>query len=76
MIKLLSRYFSACSLFLLGTEALLIVSVMWAALAWQRASLGVPADHVFGMIAVAALCQLSLYSHDLYVRSRTTPTRS
>lgn len=75
MLKLLSRYFSARSLFLLGSEALLIVSVMWAALAWQRASLGVPVDHVFGMIAVAALCQLSLYSNDLYVRSRTNPTR-
>ncbi len=76
MLKLLSRYLSARSLFLLGSEALLIVSVMWAALAWQRASLGVPVVPVFGVvIAVAALCQLSLYSHHLYLRSRTLPTR-
>ncbi len=76
MLKLLSRHLSARSLFLLGSEALLIVSVMWAALAWQRASLGVPVVPVFGVvIAMAALCQLSLYSHDLYLRSRTLPTR-
>jgi len=76
VLKLLSRYLSARSLFLLGSEALLIVSVMWAALAWQRASLGGPVVPVFGVvIAVAGLCQLSLYSRDLYVRSRTKPTR-
>ncbi len=75
MLKLLSRYVSARSLFLLGSEALLIVSVIWVALAWQRASLGGPVVPVFGVvIAVAGLCQLSLYSHNLYVRSRTKPT--
>lgn len=75
MLKLLSRYVSARSLFLLGSEALLIVSVIWAAWAWQRASLEVPVVPVFGVvIAVAALCLVSLYSHNLYVRSRTKPT--
>ena len=76
MLKLLSRHLSARSLFFLGSEALLIVSVIWVAWAWQRASLGVPVAPVFGVvIAVAALCQISLYSHNLYLRSRTKPTR-
>ena len=76
MLKLLSRYLSARSLFLLGSEALLIGSVMWAALAWQRASVGGAVVPLFGVvIAVAGLCQLSLYSRDLYVRSRTKMTR-
>ncbi len=75
MLKLLSRYVSVRSLFLLGSEALLIVSVIWVAWAWQRGSLEVPVVPVLGVvIAVAVLCQLSLYSHNLYVRSRTTPT--
>jgi sugar transferase (PEP-CTERM system associated) len=48
--------------------------VAWA---WQRALLEVPVrPPVFGVvIAVAALCLVSLYSHNLYVRSRTQPTR-
>ena len=76
MLKLLSLHVSARSLFLLGSEALLIVSVMWVTLTWQQALLGREVVPVFGvMIAVAGLCQLSLYSHNLYVRSRTKPTR-
>ncbi len=75
MLKLLSLHVSARSLFLLGSEALLIVSVMWVTLTWQQALLGREVVPVFGvMIAVAGLCQLSLYSHNLYVRSRTNPT--
>ena len=76
MLKLLSRYLSARSLFLLGSEALLIVAVMWATLAWQRASLGGPVAPMFGVVfAAVVLCQFSLYSRDLYVPSRTKPTR-
>ena len=76
MLKLLSRRLSARGLFFLGSEALLIVSVIWVALAWQRTSLGAAVDRAFVVvIAVAAICQLSLYAHDLYVRSRTSPTR-
>ena len=76
MLKLIPRYLSARSLFLWGGEALLIMSVVGAALAWQWAFLGVPIDNPSAVvIAVAALCQLSLYSHDLYLRSRTNPTR-
>jgi sugar transferase (PEP-CTERM system associated) len=76
VLKLLSRYVSARSLFLLGSEALLIVSVIWVAWAWQRASLEVPVAPMSGVVvAVAALCLVSLYSHNLYLRSRTKPTR-
>lgn len=68
MLKLWSRAISTPSVVLLGSEALLILSVVWASFAWQRAPLPISsAPAVIGMLAVVAVCLLSLSLHDLYV---------
>lgn len=67
MLKLWSRALSTPSIVLLGSEALLILSVVWASFAWQRTPLPIPpAQAVTGMLAVVAVCVLSLSLHDLY----------
>jgi sugar transferase (PEP-CTERM system associated) len=75
-MKGLSRLLAPWNVLLLGSEALVIVSVMWAAVLWQHAVLGGPLDGaaVF-VLLVAALCQLSLYSNDWYMQVRSRPTR-
>lgn len=72
----MSRLLAPWNVLLLGSEALVIVSVMWAAVLWQHAVLGGPLDGaaVF-VVLVAALCQLSLYSNDWYMQIRSRPTR-
>lgn len=70
MLKLWSRAISTPSVVLFGSEALLILSVVWASFAWQRAPLPVPsALAVIGMLAVVGVCLLSLSLHDLYMSS-------
>jgi sugar transferase (PEP-CTERM system associated) len=75
-MKGLSRLLAPWNVLLLGSEALVIVSVIWAAVLWQHAVLGGPLDGaaVF-VLLVAALCQLSLYSNDWYMQIRSQPTR-
>jgi sugar transferase (PEP-CTERM system associated) len=78
VVTLFSRHLPLRSVLLWMSEAGLIVSVVWAAFYWR----GVPFDgaatgSVGGLrigIAVALLCQLSLYYHDLYGGARCNPT--
>jgi sugar transferase (PEP-CTERM system associated) len=53
---------------LLGTEALVILSVVWASFIWSQASATPFSLQAWvGVFAVAAVCLLSLSLHDLYV---------
>ncbi len=74
-MKALARYLSHRNLLLWASEALLIVSVVWAAVFWQQKSLGASLDGtVLLVILVAGLCQLALYSNDWYGHSWSRPT--
>ncbi|MEO5656438.1 MAG: TIGR03013 family XrtA/PEP-CTERM system glycosyltransferase [Nitrospiria bacterium] len=70
MLKIFSRYIPIRSLFLWGTEGLVIVSVIWAAFAW-RWSVPQPGEaawsDMLSAMSLGLLCQLSLYYHDLYL---------
>lgn len=77
MFKLWSRALATPSVVLLGSEALVILSVVWAGFAWQRTPQdGVPLPANTTVLAVAAVCLLSLSLHDLYVRSSSHLTWS
>ena len=74
MLKIFSRHLSIPGVVLWSSESLLIVSVMWAALAvsWQGGhALGVQAGPlVVTVVGVTGLCQLLLYYHNLYLDLR------
>lgn len=79
MLKVFSRYVPIRSLFFLGSETCVIVFVVWAALAWLWPIHDGMSDDWSGRVFLNAvwvvpLCQLSLYYHDLYLGSRSTPT--
>lgn len=68
MRTLWSRALGTPSVVLLGTEALVILSVVWASFFWHQASLTAFSIQAWiGVFAVAAVCLLSLSLHDLYV---------
>jgi sugar transferase (PEP-CTERM system associated) len=70
MLKLWSRAISTPSVVLLGSEALLIASVVWGSFVWQQTSRPLLSGQaVAGVLAVVAVCLLSLSLHDLYVSS-------
>lgn len=70
VLKIFSRYIPIRSLFLWGTEGLLIVSVIWAAFTWRwpvPETGGADWSDMLSAMSLGLLCQLSLYYHDLYL---------
>ncbi len=68
MRTLWSRVLGTPSVVLLGTEALVILSVVWGSFVWHQPSLNASfTQGVLSVVAVAAVCLLSLSLHDLYL---------